>query len=398
MTTRSWAPVLVISAVMICAGAWHLQNLRSSVRIETLFPSDSRILSDYRWIEQHVGPLVPIDVVMTWPADSTTTFPQRLAQIDKLQKLIAQDSDVGATLSAVQFLPAVSTPDALPPSQLEAMLERLITAARPTFLNAGFVAETEQGESWRVTARVSSMDAIDYSLFLTHLRESISPEFSAQIEAGGLDIRYTGIMPLVHEIQALLMHDLIRSFAGAVLTITIIMTITQGDFAAGLVSMIPNVTPIILLFGFLGWQNIPLDIGTVMTASVALGIAVDDTLHYLSFFQRGVGQGLSRAVAVRFAYRHCSTAMVQTSIICGLGMLVFCLSDFSPTSRFAWMTSSMIATSLLADLLLLPALLLSPLGRRFVTHNVTDKSVQPMANRYRSDETTEPESAIAQSA
>ncbi len=382
--TRNWRAVLMVSAVAMVAGSWHLKDLKTSVRIETLFSADSRILSDYRWIEEHVGPLVPIDVVVSWPADSPTSLPQRLERIANLQRVVANVPDVAATLSAVQFVPAPVLLLEPPADGGGRILAQLADAARPGLIDAGFVVESEDRQFWRLTARVSSLAPIDYSRFLARLREHIAPELTADAGADGIEVRYTGIMPLVHEIQRLLMHDLLRSFAGAVLTITVIMTLAQGGIAAGLVAMIPNVFPIVLLFGILGWQDVPLDIGTVMTASVALGIAVDDTLHFLSFFHRGLGQGLARPLAIGFAYRHCSAAMIQTSVICGLGMLVFCLSDFLPTSRFAWMTSSFILTTLLADLLLLPALLASPLGRWFAAGDSFSEPEPPVVTRLAS--------------
>ena len=105
--------------------------------------------------------------------------------------------------------------------------------------------------------------------------------------------------------------------------IAVVMTLVQGGVLAGLASMIPNVFPTLLMFGALGWLEVPLDIGMVMTASVALGIAVDDTLHFLTFFRRGVNSGMAPRDAVAHAYHHCGRAMVQTSLICGLGLMVF---------------------------------------------------------------------------
>ena len=119
------------------------------------------------------------------------------------------------------------------------------------------------------------------------------------------------------------------------------------------------------MFGGLGWLGVPMDIGSVMTASVALGIAVDDTLHYLTFYRRGLDLGYSRSGAVTFAFRHCGRAMMQTSFACGLGLLVFGFSDFVPTSRFACMMFGLLMMALLADLILLPSLLLGPLGNVF---------------------------------
>jgi hypothetical protein len=102
-----------------------------------------------------------------------------------------------------------------------------------------------------------------------------------------------------------------------------------------------------------------------MTASVALGVAVDDTIHFLTWFRRGIGEGLSRVDATMLAYDRCATAMAQTTLIGGLGLAVFATSTFTPTQQFGYLMITMLATALVGDLLLLPALLASPLGHFF---------------------------------
>ncbi|MEI7700359.1 MAG: hypothetical protein WCK86_11220, partial [Planctomycetia bacterium] len=115
-----------------------------------------------------------------------------------------------------------------------------------------------------------------------------------------------------------------------------------------------------------GLMQQPMDIGSVMTASIALGIAVDDTLHFLTFFRRELNRpGANRFSAVLATYLDCGPAMIQTSVSCGIGLLVFAFSDFVPTSRFALLMAFLLMLALLGDLLMLPALLLSPFGRLF---------------------------------
>lgn len=172
-------------------------------------------------------------------------------------------------------------------------------------------------------------------------------------------------MPLVHEIQQALKRDLFTSFLSDFAMITIVMTIAQGGILTGLLSMVSNFFPTVVMFGILGWVAMPLDIGSVMTASVALGIAIDDTFHYLTFFRRGLEAGQTRRDAAHAAHQHCGLAMVQSSLICGLGMAVFWFSDFLPSSRFAWMLLAMLMVGLAANLILLPALVVGPFGKLF---------------------------------
>jgi predicted RND superfamily exporter protein len=116
----------------------------------------------------------------------------------------------------------------------------------------------------------------------------------------------------------------------------------------------------------------------MMTATAAMGIAVDDTLHYLTWYRRGLSGGKSRHEAVLFAYERCGTAMIQTTLICGFGLVVFALSPFGPIMHFALMMFSMLFAAILGDLIVLPALLLTPLGRVFDRRREAAKFASPI--------------------
>jgi predicted RND superfamily exporter protein len=130
----------------------------------------------------------------------------------------------------------------------------------------------------------------------------------------------------------------------------------------------------------MGWLGRPIEIGSVMTASVALGIAVDDTIHFLTWYQRGTSEGLSRYKSIRFAFEHCAKAMIDTSLICGLGVAPFLFGIFMPTVNFATLLIVMLFTALLGDLILLPAILAGPAGILFrLKKKSATKNAKPQA-------------------
>jgi hypothetical protein len=176
---------------------------------------------------------------------------------------------------------------------------------------------------------------------------------------------YTGVVPLVYRAEHALLKSLFQSVAWAFVTISVVMMLQLRSVTGGLVSMLPNMFPIVIVFGAMGWSGIVVDIGTVMAASVGLGIAVDDTIHYLTWFRRGRLQGLRRDQSAMFAYRRCARAMFQTSIIGGLGLAVFAFSTFTPTERFGYMMLVLLAAAFVGDILYLPALVTGPLGAAF---------------------------------
>ena len=108
-----------------------------------------------------------------------------------------------------------------------------------------------------------------------------------------------------------------------------------------------------------------IDIGTVMAPSVALGVTVDDVVHFMLWFRKGIADGLDRKQATMLAYKGCARAMYQSWGVIGIGLSVFALSPFGPTQRFGHMMLSMLTIALVGNLVFMPALLAGPLGAVF---------------------------------
>jgi predicted RND superfamily exporter protein len=222
-------------------------------------------------------------------------------------------------------------------------------------------------ELWRVSARVKALGDLDYGLFVDQLKKRVEPVLAAYREHGveGIDATYTGLVPLVYKAQRELLHGLYNSLKWAFVLIALVMMVLLRSPSAGLLAMIPNIFPVVVIFGAMAWLRILVDVGTMMTASVALGVAVDDTIHFLTWFRRGLDEGHDRKGAVMLAYERCATAMTQTTLIGGLGLSVFAFSTFTPTQRFGVLMLTLLGAALFGDLVLNPALLSGPLGRCF---------------------------------
>ncbi len=352
--------ITVFGLSVILVGGYYAAQIKTSVRIETLFSSKSKILADYAWIEQHIAPLVPLDIVLTFDRGNETSSTQKVRLLRQIEQRLIERLELSPAVSAATL--SAPTPDVsmLPTLQQEQVIDQFLEAQELLFRSIGVVAETGDEEQWRLTVRTTALGNADYGELLSSVKQSVDSVLAEARDQSQLRVgsNVTGIMPLVHQIQGQLLHDLLLSFAGALLLITLTMTIVQAGVLSGLMAMASNVFPIAVYFGWLGWCQKPIDIGVVMTASVALGVAVDDTLHFLSFFQGSMSMGMSRSSAVQESLRRCAPAMIQTSVSCGLGLLVFALSDFAPTQGFAISMAVLLALALLGDLLLLPALLL----------------------------------------
>lgn len=376
---NSWANVLHQSStaivfggiVLVVTGSWYAGRISTSVRIETMFAADHRVIEDYTWLEDHIGPLVPLEVTLSFDQTSPLSYREKLSLLWRVGVELESDENLINCLSAANCFPPVPQLSSLPLEQQKQIIEPLVRESLPHYQQLGLLSIDEGVEHWRLTTRTSALGSADYGVVLNRVSDTVAKQLSyfAPTARRGLSSNTTGIMPLVHAIQGQLLMDLLVSFASALALITLVMTLVQAGILPGLLAMVPNVFPLALFFGYLGWRGEPIDIGVVMTASVALGVAVDDTLHFLTFFQRGVTQLTSRHEAVQHALQHCGPAMIQTSVSCGVGLLVFALSDFLPTSRFATSMATLLALALVGDLVLLPAILLSPLGALCVGRN-----------------------------
>ncbi len=364
-----WAsPISLLSIASIIAFGWGLFSIETSIKLRELFPPRARVLADYAWMEERLGPMVPVEVVVHFRADSQVDFLRRVEIVEYLAQSVRRVDQVEGVMSAATLTPTIPRGGGMRQLARRTVLSKNLKREQSRFVDARYVFEDSNRQSWRIAARVPALSDLDYEQFLDELKEHVTPAVasaSASIDEP-IDITVTGAIPLIYQTQRLLLADMLRSFVAAFGIVGIVLMIVLRSVRAGLVAMIPNVFPTAAIFGLMGWLSIPIDLGSVMTASIALGIAVVDTLHFLTWFRREIAAGCEPAEAIRRSYRHCATAMLQTSVICGIGMLAFVFSDFVPASRFAWMVFVLLMTALFADLVILPALLAGPLGRVFV--------------------------------
>ncbi|MHC4403757.1 MAG: efflux RND transporter permease subunit [Planctomycetota bacterium] len=428
-----------------------LPQIRTTVKLMKFFSADAEIIHHYRWLENHLGPLVPMEVVLKIDNEKCDlTFVDRMRFAQEVEHEIEKLDGVGGALSAATLAPDIQPIKGKPlfiarivglntgqqqrirDKKLNKLMEPhrkefrdyLAVEGDPTLEELGIdgrlaarlstqdlnslkaienygdrkksiqvnlasidgIHYDEAGdiekqigqwqnqhgqELWRVTARVEALSDLDYAEFVGTLQEKVEPLLAAKRrelgfeEGEGVTAVYTGLVPLVYKTQNVLLWGLFKSVALAFVLIAFVMIFVLRRASAGLLSMIPNVFPVVVIFGIMGWMGILVDVGSMMCASVALGIAVDDTMHYLAWFRRGLDAGLDRKGAAMMAYERCATAMTQTTLIGGLGLSVFAFSTFTPTQEFGVMMLVLLFTALFGDLVFLPALLTGPLGRCF---------------------------------
>ncbi|MEZ6073559.1 MAG: MMPL family transporter [Pirellulales bacterium] len=353
--------IVVGSVVAMGVGTVGLLSLTTAVDFKSLFAPDSRIYEDYDVVENKLGPLVPLEIVVRFDNDSGMNMLDQLETIGEIEDKVRALDSVGSSLSAATLGPDIPSTKTTRGIARRRILDRQVLRNEEHFESLRMLAETDDARLWRISTRVPALSGVPQQQCLADVKSVVEPVLS---HIPGASAVYTGVMPLVARAQEILLRDLIISFTTAFAIVALIMIAALKSWRCGLLAMVPNLFPAIIVFGAMGWLRIPVDVGAMMTASVAFGIAVDDTMHMMTWFRSDLDTGQDVTAAVLGAFHHCGRAMTQTTLICGLGMFVFAVSDFEPTRRFAWLMFLLLSTALVGDLVLLPALLAGSVGRR----------------------------------
>jgi hypothetical protein len=181
-------------------------------------------------------------------------------------------------------------------------------------------------------------------------------------------LEVTGEYPLLLSTQRSLIRTLAVSSLLSLLGILLLFLALTRSLRIAVLAMAPNVWPVVMVFGIMGWLGIPLDIATVMVAAVILGLAVDDTVHTLAAYRRHrrLEPAAPAGVAIEAVMERGAPAYVLTSVLLAAGFGVCGLSDFGPTARFGGLTSLAMGFVLVGALILLPALLVAADGSSLV--------------------------------
>lgn len=361
---RSHQVIVIPTIILLTLLGTGILNLEASVKLQNRFSSRAPIIVDYQWLESRLGPLVPMEIMLHFDAENSLTPWQQMQMVQSVEKAVKQTTAVNASLSAATFEPIVPKGvRAITRLQRLAMID-LWEKSLPQLEEAKLVSFEGDSTWWRISLRIAAMNDIDYGQFIETVNRNVDNQL-VFLDQPGVSAEVTGGVPLIYKAQRQILRDLTFSFVTAFVLITLVLMFVIRSFRAGLVAMLPNVFPPLMVFGTMGWLGVSIEIGSVMTASVALGVAVDDTIHFLTWFRRGTRNGLSRPASIRFAFKHCAKAMIDTSLICGLGVCPFLFSIFMPTAKFSFMMLVLLMMALVGDLFFLPAILASPAGKLF---------------------------------
>jgi predicted RND superfamily exporter protein len=241
-------------------------------------------------------------------------------------------------------------------SELESIDLAILYDKTPEAFRAMLIApyvSVEHNEA-RLSVRVRDSDR---SLRRNELLKRIRKELPASAGLQADQVRLAGLLVLYNNV----LQDL---FGSQILTLGITMGLLSGMFLVllrswrlALIAMAPNVFPVVVVLGMMGWLGLPLDMMTITIAAIGVGIAVDDTIHYLNRFQTEFAIDRLYIPAMHRSHRTVGRAMCYTTVAITIGLSVLSLSQFVPTIRFGLLTALAMIAALFADLTILPAIM-----------------------------------------
>ena len=362
-TDRFRGLIVMGTMVSVAAALIGLGRLEASVEVDGFFEPDSPVVRNIANLERQLGPLDQTEAVVIFNNSSADGFLQRYHYVRRLQDAWLALPDIDVAHSLLNYLP--QEPKKLTGRSLikRTIFRSKLQSQRGKMANGLFLKINENQEMWRISLRFPFTQKSDFS----RLQESvtnIAETQAAQTAAGQPDFLppefvFSGKTFLFHHAQETLLGDLFKNFLLAFLIITPLLIVVLRSVGLGLVAMIPNVMPALLVFGTLGLLDAPVDLAIAMTASVALGIAVDDTSHFLIRFREFGGSLFQVNPELTKAIRQCGPAMLHTTMISCAGIGCSYFSELYVMSRFASTISLLLMVALIADVLMLPAILLA---------------------------------------
>jgi uncharacterized protein len=337
----SWLAILAVAAV-------GLTRLEVGCDFTSYLPTDSATARATRTFSEKLAGTSTLEVVLTGP-EYAFEEPYAIAELARLESALRADSRVDKTFSVLDFLRRLSAArgegDSLPADGA--------TLSEAFFLLDGsaevdrFV--TRDRSAARISVRLgahSTQGPVAVVAMVEGLRATLDPR---------LALTSTGVSKIFAATSQALVAGQARSLFTSLFWVSLALFVAVRSIRTGIIAMLPNVSPILVTLGTMGWLGIPLDVFTILIGSVALGIAVDDTIHLIARHneeRRAAPRG-----ALERTLRSSGHPAIFTSLLFAGGFAVFLLSSFPPMRSFGALAAFAMIVAMFADLTLLPLLL-----------------------------------------
>ena len=362
-STRYPIPIIAVSLLAFAVSFYFIFDLRYSDYVLSYFPKSMRIRHDIEVINDRLNGALNIEIIIDTGRENGIYDPEILDRIERLtvdlERLDFPHITIGHVGSINDILKEThqalneNKPDFYRiPQDYNTIAQEFLLFENSGSDDLETIVDSQFSKT-RVTVKIHWVDSVYVNQFVNYLNQYLGIMFRNRAET-----HITGMSALLARTISAALGSMTKSYILAFIVIAVMMVLLVGEVKTGLFSMIPNVLPILMTLGIMGAAKVPLDMTSLMIASIAMGLVVDDTVHFVYNFRKYYLKTGNAYAAVNITLSGVGRAMMVTSIVLSLGFVVTVFAHLSHTIRFGIFTAMAIMFALLADFLLAPALMI----------------------------------------
>ena len=355
--------IYIISVSVLCISIIGINNIGISGSIIEDMPKKTEFFKDIKFFEKEFEGIMPLEILIDTKRKKGVLSLASLKRMDKLQTYINEVPELSKPLSVVELVKFSkqayynNNPEyyQLPNSQERTfLLSYANSGTESSHFLENYVDST--GQFARITTFMKDTETERFDRIEEDLKSEIKKIFPKE----RYNVILTGKALVFQKGTKYLVNNLIVSLSLAIFLIALFMAWMFRSFKMILVSLIPNLLPLIITAGLMGFIGVPIKPSTILVFSIAFGISVDDTIHFLAKYrQELIANKWKIRKSVYAALRETGVSMLYTSIVLFFGFSVFAISSFGGTVALGILVSITLLFAMLSNLLLLPSLLLS---------------------------------------
>jgi predicted RND superfamily exporter protein len=363
--------VFGITILLIIFSGVGLTKIKKEAFIVDDLPKKDKLYTDLKWFEQQGGGVMPMEIVVdTKKKNDLVRSIHPLEDIDRMHQFLSVQPELGKPIGLVEgikfakqtFYDGDTLAYTIPTGTEMAFIAPYLklgangsnnkNANNPTQLLSKFIDIDKRAT--RISVNMKDIGSAKLPTFLNRVDSAAKAIF----DSSKYDIQITGSSVTFLEGSNFIIKGLSESIFWAFLLIAICMIFLFRSFPILMCSLIPNIVPLLMTAGIMGWVGISLKPSTVLVFSVALGIAIDVTIRFLVNYKQELPH-LNNKVDITLVQtiKHTGISIIYTSLVLVAGFVIFCFSDFGGTKALGWLTSLTLVVSTFTNLILLPALI-----------------------------------------
>ena len=355
--------VYITTVIIIILGIIGLYQIRVSGSLIEDMPKTKAFYKDIKFFENEFGGIMPLEILVDTKKEKGVMKLSTLKRMDKINEVIESFPELSKPVSIVNLVKYSKQAYykgkpkyyQLPTSQEQNYIFEYTknSDGNSDMLN-NFVDST--GQFARITTFMKDIGTDKMNVIQERLRQIVEKEFPSE----RYNVSFTGKALVFLKGTNYLIGNLVFSLSLAILLIALFMAWMFRSFRMILISIIPNMLPLLITAGLMGFFGIPIKPSTILVFSIAFGISVDDTIHFLAKYrQELIANNWKIRKSVYAALRETGVSMFYTSIVLFFGFLVFTVSSFGGTIALGGLVSITLLLAMVSNLLLLPSLLLT---------------------------------------